>query len=45
MTIARAIKEQMGGSSLIRKMFEEGERLKKFTGRIKFLTFLSATLI
>ena len=26
MTIARAIKEQMSGSSLIRKMFEEGER-------------------
>lgn len=32
MTIARGIQEQMGGSSLIRKMFEEGTRLKKIYG-------------
>jgi len=39
MTIARTIKEQMGGSSLIRKMFEEGERLKKIYGEDKVFDF------
>lgn len=39
MTIARTIKEQIGGSSLIRKMFEEGERLKKIHGEDKVFDF------
>lgn len=39
MTISRAMKEQMGGSSLIRKMFEEGERLKKIYGEDKVYDF------
>lgn len=39
MTIARSMKEQIGGSSLIRKMFEEGERLKKIYGEDKVYDF------
>lgn len=39
MTVSRAMKEQMSGSSLIRKMFEEGERLKKIYGEDKVYDF------
>lgn len=39
MTIARSIQEQISGSSLIRKMFEEGERLKKIHGEDQVFDF------
>lgn len=39
MAIAKAIKEALGGGSMIRKMFEEGARLKKLHGEDKVFDF------
>ncbi len=39
MPIAKAIKEALGGGSMIRKMFEEGARLKKLHGEDKVFDF------
>ncbi len=39
MAIAKAIKEALGGGSMIRKMFEEGARLKKLYGEDNVFDF------
>lgn len=45
MPVADAIRDALGSQSMIRKMFEEGARLKNNTGPARFLIFRLATPI